>query len=237
MLVNKLTKFALFIPTTTSISASDTAALLFKHRVKVFGLPSIIIGDRDPHWTSTMWKCLASLFNSHLALSTSKHSQTDGQTEVFNQHLETMLRVYIQADQKDWAEWLDVLQLAYNNSTHSSHKSAPAELLLGYRPHTPLDFSSESGLNTVDGHPDLQSCLKELQAHRNAARDAIQRSLDKQAYQYDKGHCLPCLEVSNEVLINPHALELVDVKGESQKLVQRKISPFETTEVLSPTTY
>ena len=45
VLVNKLTKFALFILTTTSISASDTATLLFKHLVKVFGLPSMIIGD------------------------------------------------------------------------------------------------------------------------------------------------------------------------------------------------
>ena len=101
----------------------------------------------------------------------------------------------------------------------------------------PLDFLSESGLNTVDGHPDLQSHLKELQAHCDMARDAIQRSLDKQAYQYDKGHHLPCLEVGDEVLINPHALELVDIKGKSRKLVQRKIGPFEITEVLSPTTY
>ena len=45
VLVDKLTKFTLFIPTTTSISVSDTAALLFKRLVKVFGLPSTIIGD------------------------------------------------------------------------------------------------------------------------------------------------------------------------------------------------
>jgi hypothetical protein len=32
-------------------------------------------------------------------------------------------------------------------------------------------------------------------------------------------------------------LELVDVKGKSRKLVQRKIGPFEIMEVLSPTTY
>lgn len=41
----------------------------------------------------------------------------------------------------------------------------------------------------------------------------------------------------NEVLINPHSLKLVDVKGKSCKLVQRKIGPFEVMEVLSPTTY
>jgi hypothetical protein len=91
VLVDKLTKFALFIPTTTDVSASGTATLIFKRLVKLFRLPSTIIGDRDPRWTSSVWKSLASLFGSRLALSTSKHPQTDGQTEVLNQHLETML--------------------------------------------------------------------------------------------------------------------------------------------------
>jgi len=55
-----------------------------------------------------------------------------------NQHLETMLRAYIRTDQKDWAQWLDVLQFAYNNATHSSHQSTPARLLIGYKPKAPL---------------------------------------------------------------------------------------------------
>ena len=69
------------------------------------------------------------MFGTRLALSISKHPQTDGQTKVMNQHLETMLRVYVSKDQKDWAQWLDILQFAYNNAMHSSHKSTPAQLL------------------------------------------------------------------------------------------------------------
>jgi hypothetical protein len=79
--------------------------------------------------------------------------------------------------------------------------------------------------------------LRDLQAHRDSAKDAIQRSLDKQAYYYDKGCCLPNLKVGDEVLLNPRSLKLMDVKGKSCKLVQQKIGPFEITEVLSPTTY
>jgi hypothetical protein len=237
VLVDKLTKFALFIVTTMDVSADEMATLMFKCLVKLFRLPATIVGDRDPRWTSSVWKSLASLFDSHLALSTSKHLQTDSQTEVLNQQRETMLRAYIQADQKDWAQWLDVLQLAYYNTPHSSHKTAPAELLMGYKPRTPLDSLSESGLAKAEGHPDLQLRLRKLQAHRDAAKDAIQRSLDKQAYYYDQGRCLLKLEVGDEVLLNPHSLELVDVKGKSCKLVQRKIGPFEITEVLGPMTY
>jgi hypothetical protein len=68
-------------------------------------------------------------------------------------------------------------------------------------------------------------------------RDAIQRSADRQAYQYDKGCCAPMLKVGDEVLINPHSLEPVDIKGHSHKLIQHKIGPFEIMEVINPSAY
>ena len=72
VVVDKFTKFATFIATRTDISASETAALLFQRLVKLFGLPRVIIGDRDPRWTSSVWKELAQLFKTRLALSTSR---------------------------------------------------------------------------------------------------------------------------------------------------------------------
>ena len=47
VLVDKLTKFAHFIATTSNINAIDTATLIFKHMVKVFGLPEVM-GNRTP---------------------------------------------------------------------------------------------------------------------------------------------------------------------------------------------
>jgi hypothetical protein len=237
VVVDKLTKYAQFIATTTEVSALQTAELLFKRVVKYFGLPTRVIGDRDPRWTSATWNSLSRLFDTRLALSTSRHPQTDGQTEVMNQHLETMLRAYVQADQKDWALWLDVLQFSYNNATHSAHDSSPAKLLLGYKPRTPLDFLATSGLAAAEGQPDLFTRLAELDSHRNVAREAIKCGADRQAYQFDKGRRAPSLEAGDEVLINPHTLELVRETGKSRKLMQRKIGPFEITEVISPTAY
>jgi hypothetical protein len=45
VVVDKLTKFAQFITTTVNITAEETATLLFKQLVKLFGLPRTIIGD------------------------------------------------------------------------------------------------------------------------------------------------------------------------------------------------
>jgi hypothetical protein len=237
VVVNKLTKFAHFLPTTMTVSASDTASLLFKQVIKLFGMPKTMVSDWDPRWTSSIWKALACLFDTHLALSTLKHPQMDGQTEAMNQHLETMLRAYVQADQADWAQWLDVLQFSYNNATHLSHKESPTQLLLGYKPHSPLDFLVESGRGTVDVNTHSSSHLNELELHRDTARDTIKRSADRQAYQFDKGCRSPKLKVGDKVLINLHSLELVDVKGRSRKLVQRKIGPFKILEVMNPTAY
>ena len=172
-----------------------------------------------------------------LALSTSRHPQTDGQTEVMNQHLETMLRAYVQEDRTNWANWLDILQYAYNTSFQSAHQSRPAVLLLGYKPRSPLDFLQECGLSTIEGQHELRTRLMELTAHREAARDAIKCRTDRQAFQFDKGCRPPQLEVGNEVLINPHSLELIETKGKGRKLVQRKIGPFKVMEVISPTAY
>lgn len=237
VVVDKLTKYAHFIPTTTEINASETAQLLFDEIIKTYGLPRVIVGDRDPRWTSSLWQELAQLMNTRLALSTSKHPQTDGQTEAMNQQLETMLRAYVQHDKKSWSQWLNILHLAYNNSRHSSHQQTPAYLLFGYHPRTPTNVLREQGLKLESYSTPVQLRVQDIRDHRDAARDAITKSADKQAYQYDKRRNMPRFKVGDEVLINPHSLELLESKGEAKKLVQRYIGPFEVTEIISPTSY
>ena len=125
----------------------------------------------------------------------------------------------------------------YNNATHSSHNQVPAKLLLGYKPWSPLDFLALSGLEISKGQLDLIKRMNELSSHRDAARDTIKCSMDRQAYQFDKGCRAPSLAVGDEVLINPHSLELINETGQSHKLMQRKIGPFEVMEVISLTAY
>jgi transposase InsO family protein len=91
VVVDKLTKFATFIPTTSDVTAETTARLLFQRVFKSFGLPLEIVSDRDPRFTSNFWKALAKYYKTRLAMSTARHPQTDGQTEILNQTLETML--------------------------------------------------------------------------------------------------------------------------------------------------
>ena len=81
-----------------------------------------------------------SFLKMKMALSSAHHPQHDGQTEILNRLLTTMLRAYISDNLSDWSAWLHILEFAYNNSTHSSTGTSPNFLVYGFHLKTPLDF-------------------------------------------------------------------------------------------------
>jgi hypothetical protein len=135
-----------------------------------------------------------------------------------------MMRAYVQSDPTEWSKWLDILQFAYNNANHSSHGDAPAQLLMGYMPRAPADFIAEEALNVerVSFSATERICL--LQVHRSAARDAIQHSRDKQAFQYDKSQRMFLFQEGDLVLINPFKLNLIESRGTGTKLRQQRLA-------------
>jgi hypothetical protein len=99
VIVDKLTKL-MFIPTRTDMDAVETAKKFFTHWYRWFGLPTKIISDKDESFISRFWKELFRLKQTRLAMSTSHHPQTDGQTKKANRTLEVMLRHYINCQHK-----------------------------------------------------------------------------------------------------------------------------------------
>jgi hypothetical protein len=71
-----------------------------------------------------------------MALSSSHHPQTNGQTEVLNAMLEQMLRAYVASSWDSWSKWLSEIAFSYNTAIHSSTTYSPTFLLMGYRPTT-----------------------------------------------------------------------------------------------------
>ncbi len=108
-----------------------------KNVVMWFGLPTSIIVDHDPWWTSNFWKGVTQSLNTCMALSSSHHPQHDRQTEIINKFLETMLKAYINGDQNSWATWLHVLEFAYNSHVSATTGFTLFLLLLGFQPMSP----------------------------------------------------------------------------------------------------
>jgi transposase InsO family protein len=142
VIVDKLTKYALFIPTVTSLNEEGCARLFFHHVVSKFGLPRQIISDRDVQWRGDFWKEICRLMGMRQSLTTAYHPQANGQTEIVNQYLEIVLRAYVGSeDRKErWDKYLDALSLSFNSPPHTSTGFALAYLLRGFLPLTSLSL-------------------------------------------------------------------------------------------------
>jgi hypothetical protein len=125
VVVDQFFKMAYFIPCHKSDDAVHFADLFFKEIVCLHGMPSTIISDRDAKFLSYFWQTLWNKLGTKLLFSTTCHPQTDGQTEVVNHTLGTMLRAALKKNMKMWEECLPHVEFAYNWAIHSTTKVSP----------------------------------------------------------------------------------------------------------------
>ena len=85
------TKMMIAIPCNETISAEGVADLYLQQVFPRFGIPSKVISDRDPRFTSQFMKELCRLLGIKQNVSTAYHPRTDGQSERSNQWLEQYL--------------------------------------------------------------------------------------------------------------------------------------------------
>ena len=71
--IDRLTKMAHFIPTTTKVTAKETAELFLRYIFQYHDLPDNIVSDRDPKFTSHFWKNLQKILGN-------KSPHVDGRT-------------------------------------------------------------------------------------------------------------------------------------------------------------
>ena len=100
--VDRLTRRVHFIKCKTTDTAIDVAENFFSNIFKHHGLPDNIVSDRDSKFTSEFWKHLMKLCGIQLKMSSSRHPQTDGASEIMNGMVENYLRCYCSYHQNDW---------------------------------------------------------------------------------------------------------------------------------------
>ncbi|GJW07442.1 putative reverse transcriptase domain-containing protein [Tanacetum coccineum] len=138
VIVDRLTKSAIFTPMRETDPLDKLARLYLKEVVTRHGIPVSIICDRDPKFASNFWRSLQNAWGTNLDMSIAYHPQTDGQSERTIQTLEDMLRACAIDFGKGWVNHLPLVEFSYNNSYHASIKAAPFEALYGRKCRSPV---------------------------------------------------------------------------------------------------
>ncbi|GJT00744.1 putative reverse transcriptase domain-containing protein [Tanacetum coccineum] len=131
VIVDRLTKSAIFVPMRETDPMEKLARMYLKEVVTRHEIPVSIICDRDPRFASNFWRSLQKDLGTNLDMSTAYHPQTDRQSERTIQTLEDMLRACAIDFEKGWVNHLPLVEFSYNNSYNASIKAAPFEALYG----------------------------------------------------------------------------------------------------------
>ena len=131
VVIDRLSKFGHFIPLRADYNSRQVVEAFIANIVKLYGIPRTIVSNRDKVFISSFWRQLFKLQGTTLAMSSSYHPQTDGQSEVLNKTLEMYLRCFSFDHPKSWFKLLPWAQFWYNTSFHHSLKMSPFKALYG----------------------------------------------------------------------------------------------------------
>jgi hypothetical protein len=140
VVVDHFSKMSHFIPYHKSDNASHVANLFFTEIIRLHGVLNTIVLNRDIKFLRNFWRTLWFKLGTKLLFSTTCHPQTDGQTEVVNRTLSTILRAILKTNLKLWEECLPHIEFAYNRSAHNTMKVSPFQVVYGFNPRAPIDL-------------------------------------------------------------------------------------------------
>lgn len=220
VVVDRLTKLIILTPCTKTVTAPELAQLFIDRVFVRFGMPTSIVSDRDPRFTSHFWKAFTQLLGTQLAMSTAYHPQTDGQTERANRTIEDMLRGFVGPRQEDWCKYLSMIEFAYNNSLQASTVHTPFFLNHGRHPLTPLS----SAVPRRSLNPAVSEWVEALQSALGNAKSNLSSAQQRQKAHADKHRRDHSFQVGDQVLLAARKNQLPP--GLSSKLSAKYYGPF-----------
>ena len=180
VVVDRLSKQAIFIPTYDTITSMQLAQLFVLHVFSKHGVPSHVTSDHGTEFVSHFFRSLGKALNMKLHFTSGYHPEGDGQTERTNQTLEQYLRIYCNYQQDNWSELLALAEFAYNNAPSATTGISPFFANKGYHPnitvHPEHDLSSARArdfvVNLDDLHQELRFQIAEAQKRYQDPTDA-----------------------------------------------------------------
>lgn len=227
-----------------TVTAERAAELVFNEWVVHYGLPAVIISDRDPRFTGRFWRELWRLLDTQLHMSTGGHPQTDGKAENRQRTANTMLRHYVDFEQDDWDVRLIRATHAINHTKSVSTGLTPFEVMFRRTPRLPLDAALDLlGQPDTDGaSAAVPAATNFLERHRylwEVARSNLTKAQANQKVQADRHRRDVRFAVGDEVLLSTRDLAMAadPEHPRAAKLTARFVGPFKITRIINDNAY
>uniref|UniRef100_A0A8L0DMZ4 Gypsy retrotransposon integrase-like protein 1 n=1 Tax=Oncorhynchus mykiss TaxID=8022 RepID=A0A8L0DMZ4_ONCMY len=224
--VDRFSKAAHFIPLAKLPSAKETAQIIIENVFRIHGLPSDVVSDRGPQFTSQFWREFCRLIGASVSLSSGFHPQSNGQAERANQTIGRILRSLSFRNPASWSEQLPWAEYAHNSLPSSATGLSPFQSSLGYQP--PL-FSSHFAESSV---PSAQAFVQRCERTWKGVRSALCRYRAQTVRAANKRRTKsPRYCRGQRVWLSTQNLPL---KTASRKLTPRFIGPFRISQIINP---
>ncbi|WVZ51754.1 hypothetical protein U9M48_002866 [Paspalum notatum var. saurae] len=233
VVVDRFSKMAHFIPCHKSDDAVNIANLFFQEIVRLHGMPSTIVLDRDAKFLSHFWRTLWNKLGTKLLFSTTCHPQTDGQTEVVNRTLSTMLRAVLKKNLKMWEECLPYVEFTYNRAVHSTTKVSPFQVVYGFNPRAPIDLLPLPTSERV--HHDAKERADFILKLHKTTKDNIEKMNERYREAGNKGRKKINLELGDLVWLHLRKDRFPDLR--KSKLMPRADGLFKIIEKINDNAY
>lgn len=155
VIVDRLTKYAHFLPVKTTYSTAPYTKLYVEKIESLYGVPLSIISDHGPQLTSHFWRSFQEALGTRLdlVLLLTLRQMVSSQSESTKQILEYMFQTCVLDLGGSWDQYLPLMEFSYNNSYQSSIHITPFEVLYVRRRRSPIGWF-EVGESKLVG-PDL----------------------------------------------------------------------------------